>query len=683
MSATRLTLDDLNHNAAAAAEKPRFAKQYMWPTIVVGWMMILFSARQLPFSRLDFRFVVLAVLVAISAQASVKIPRVSGRITLGDTFVFLTILLFGGEAAVLMSALEGICATLKISRKPRTIVLNAAVLAISTFLTATVLRLLFGPLTEISNAAYSANFFLTICTMAFVQYVSNTVLIALEKSYKIDESIWQTWKTYYLWTSITFLAGASAAGIIAHLIGVFGFYAVLATLPIIVTIYFTYDTYLKNLEASETQTELARRHVEELSKYVADLTRSEEERGQLLLREQGARAEAEAANRMKDEFLATLSHELRTPLTSMVGWACLLREGGLEDEVTDKAVKAIERSARVQAQLIDDLLDVSRIISGKLHLAVSPTDLSAVTEAAINVVRAAADAKSMRLSYKHPPVMGAISGDFGRLQQVVWNLLSNAVKFTPERGRIEVCIACTDTHAILTVTDTGKGISKEFLPHVFDRFRQADSSTTRAFGGLGLGLAIVRHLVELHGGTVRADSPGVGLGATFVASFPLVSTRVESSAVSQSGEHVGEDLAALSGLRILVVDDEPDACQLIAHLITRSGAQVKTCGSAHEGLQLLEQWRPDVLMSDIAMPGEDGYTFLNKVRALPPERGGKTPAAAVSAYAREEDRQRALAAGYQTHLAKPISSSQLIAIITNLARTKGAQPRITGLTEKQ
>jgi len=673
MYATRLALGELNQSSIAKMEttgNPRFATRYIWSIAVVGWVSIVFSVFQLQLSRLDLRLLILAMMVAISTQVAVRIPRVTGRITLGDTFLFLTILLYGGEAAVLMGAFEGVCSTLTISRKPRTILFNGALLGISTFLSATALRLLFGSPTEIVTAAYSANFLVAICTMALVQYLTNTGLIAVEKSYKIDESIWQTWKKYYLWTSITYFAGASAAGIIAHLIRVFGFYAVLATVPIVLIIYFTYDIYLKNLEASEAQAGLAQRHVEELSRYVADLTRSEEQRDQLLLREQRARAEAEAANRMKDEFLATLSHELRTPLTALFGWACLLNETTLEDKVANEAAKAIERNARIQAQLIDDLLDVSRIISGKLHLDVRPIDLSSVTEAAINVARPAADAKSIQLTYSHPTILRTISGDFARLQQVAWNLLSNAVKFTPEGGRIEVRLEYTHSHVKLTVADTGKGISKDFLPYVFDRFRQADSSTTRVFGGLGLGLAIVRHLVELHGGTIGAESPGVSLGSTFVASFPLIATRLESPFVAHSGEHACDDLSPLSGLRVLVVDDEPDACQLMSHLITRTGAEVKTCGSAHEALELLQQWLPDVLMSDIAMPDEDGYSLINKVRALPPERGGHTPAAAFTAYAREEDRERALAAGYQMHVAKPISSGQLVASLAHLAATR-------------
>src|SRR5215813_4645099 len=675
MYATRLALDELNQDSFSRIEEtnPQFARGYMWSVVVAGWAMIVFSASRLPWSHLDLRFVALAVMVAISSQAAVRIPRVSGRVTLGDTFLFLTILLYGGEAAVLMAALEGVCATLPISRKPRTILLNAAVLAISTSLTATVLRIFFGSPTEIVTASNSANLLGAICTMALVQYLTNTALIAVEKSYKINESVWQTWKKYYLWTSITCFAGASAAGIIAHLIHLFGFYAVLATVPIVAIIYFTYDIYLKNLQASDAQAVLAERHVEELSKYVADLRRSEEQRGQLLLREQRARAEAEAANRMKDEFLATLSHELRTPLTALLGWACLLSETTFPDDVANKAAKAIERNAKVQTQLINDLLDVSRIISGKLHLNVRPMDLSSVIEAAISVVRPAADARSIHLTYSHARVVRAISGDFERLQQVVWNLLSNAVKFTPEGGRIEVRLDYSDTHALLTVADNGRGIPSDFLPHVFDRFRQADSSTTRQFGGLGLGLAIVRHLAELHGGTVAAESEGVGKGATFSVTFPLLAVPADQLVLSNPETIAGPQ--SLDGLRVLLVDDDAEARDIISTVISRTGAEVKSCTSAGEAFSNLVEWRPDVLISDIAMPDEDGYSFIGRVRKLPRDRGGETPAAALTAYARDEDRQQALAAGFQMHIAKPIVPSQLVWLIARLAER--SDPEIT------
>ena len=647
-------------------DQDRFARLYMWSNVALGSVITLFALSQLPFDRLDLRFILLALLVASSSLVAVPIPRVSGRITIADTFIFLTMLLYGGAAAVLMSALEGVCATLLISKRPRTILLNSSVLATSTFATATVLTLVFGSTEAIIAGGYSPNFLAAIALMAVVQYATNTTLIAIEKSYKINESIWQTWKKYYLWTSLTYFAGASAAGIIARMIEAFGFYAIIAAVPIILIIFVTYQTYLKNIEASEAQARLAEQHVAELSRYVAELNRSEAGRTQLLKDEQRARAEAEAANRIKDEFLATLSHELRTPLTSLLGWACLLRQNEQDDEeLLRKGLEAIERNAKVQTQLIDDLLDVSRIISGKLNLDVRPIAVSRVIDAAITVVRPAADAKSIKLTYK-PELDGVILGDSARLQQIVWNLLSNAVKFTPEGGSIEVRLQQRESHMSLTVSDTGQGIRSEFLPSVFDRFRQGDSSTTRNYGGLGLGLAIVRHLVELHGGTVRAESEGAGLGAKFEVTFPLIAERFDGPVITQSGERPVNGKVSLSGLRVLIVDDEPDARVIISRLIEQTGAEVYACENAREALEMLERLRPDVLMSDIAMPGEDGYSLINRVRSLPPERGGHTPAAALTAYAREDDRAKALAAGYQTHIAKPVSPSQLVATIAHL-----------------
>src|SRR5688572_177006 len=503
--------------------------------------------------------------------------------------------------------------------------------------------------------------------MALVQYIANTVLIAIEKSSKIKESVWNTWRKYYLWTSVTYFAGASAAGIIAILIARHGFYAVVATVPIILIICFTYQTYLKNIEASVAQTEAARLHVQELSRYISELQRSEEAREQLLLRAERARNDAEAANRIKDEFLATLSHELRTPLTSLLGWSSVLRESRREEKVLVQGLEAIDRNARVQAQLIDDLLDVSRIVSGKLNLDVRPLDISSVTRAAINVVRPAADAKSIALEYQAQPGLGAISADSARLQQVIWNLLSNAVKFTPNGGRIHVRVEQDGTDARVTVKDTGQGIEPEFLPRVFDRFRQADSSTTRSFGGLGLGLAIVRHLVELHGGTVLAQSDGLNKGATFSTTFPLLADRSEPVALAQSGEMTTLEFRSLDGLRVLLVDDEPEAREIISTVITRTGAEVTACTTASEALAKLAEWRPHVILSDIAMPDEDGYSFIGKVRSLPRDKGGETPAAALTAYARDVDRRQALAAGYQMHIAKPIGASQLVYMVAKLA----------------
>ena len=647
--------------------RPHFGQVYMWSLVTAGAAITLVSIYYLPIDRLNANFVFLCLMVIASSMIAIRIPRVSGRITVADTFVFLGMLMYGGSAAILLSALEGIAVTVIISKKPRVFLFNSAILATSTFFTATVLHLAIGPPATLISTQFSKQFFYTILVMGFAQYIANTVLVAIEKAAKMNESTWHTWRTYYLWTSVTYFAGASAAGIILILINRHGFYAVVATVPIILIICFTYQTYLKNIAASLEQTEAARLHVEELSKYITELQRSEEARGQLLLRAERARSEAEAANRIKDEFLATLSHELRTPLTSLLGWSSVLREAKRDEKVLNQGLEAIDRNARVQAQLIDDLLDVSRIVSGKLNLDVRPLDISSITRAAINVVRPAADAKGIKLDYWAQPGLGAISADSARLQQIIWNLLSNAVKFTPHGGKISVCLEQDGSDARITIKDTGQGIDPEFLPRVFDRFRQADSSTTRSFGGLGLGLAIVRHLVELHGGTVSAYSDGVNKGATFSATFPLLEERVEPIAVAHSNEVNPFEIHSLDGLRVLLVDDELEARQIISTVITRTGAEVKACTSASEALAKLVEWRPDVILSDIAMPDEDGYSFINKVRSLPREKGGDTPAAALTAYARDVDRRQALAAGYQMHIAKPIGAGQLVSMIARLA----------------
>ena len=649
--------------AEVDVNRPQFGQVYMWSLVIAGAAIVLVSLYQLPYRDLDPRFGFLCLMVMASALIAIPIPRVSGRITVADTFVFLTMLLYGGPAAVLVSALEGIAATLIISKRPRTIFFNSAILATSTFCTSTVLHLKLGSITEISRD-FNSDFFIAVYLMALVQYVANTVLIAIEKASKIKESVWNTWRTYYLWTSVTYFAGASAAGIIAILIHRYGFYSVVATAPIILIICFTYQTYLKNIEASLEQTEAARLHVEELSRYISQLQRSEEARGHLLLRAERARAEAEAANRIKDEFLATLSHELRTPLTSLLGWSSVLREGKRDEKVLAQGLDAIDRNARVQAQLIDDLLDVSRIVSGKLNLDVRPLDIASVARAAINVVQPAADAKGITLDYYAEPGLGAISADSARVHQIIWNLLSNAVKFTPHGGKISLRVEQDEADARVTVKDSGQGIDAEFLPRVFDRFRQADSSTTRSFGGLGLGLAIVRHLVELHGGTVSAQSDGKNNGATFTVTFPLMTDRAP---VTMAHAPEITDTYSLDGLKVLLVDDEPEARQIISTVITRTGAEVKSCQSAHEALVKLSEWKPDVILSDIAMPEQDGYSFIRQVRSLPRDKGGDTPAAALTAYARDIDRRQALAAGYQMHIAKPIGASQLVTMIARLA----------------
>jgi signal transduction histidine kinase/CheY-like chemotaxis protein len=384
-------------------------------------------------------------------------------------------------------------------------------------------------------------------------------------------------------------------------------------------------------------------------------------------------AELETINRVKDEFLSVLSHELRTPLNAILGWAKLLRSGKLDGAKAEQGLEVIERNAKSQAQLIEDLLDISRIITGKLRLKVRPLSLVSVIEAALDTVRPAADARSIRIQTVLDSEAGPVSGDPDRLQQVVWNLLSNAIKFTPKGGRVQVRVERINSHLEIIVSDTGQGISPEFLPHIFDRFSQADGSTTRVHSGLGLGLAIARNIVELHGGTIHAESPGEGQGTTFIVNLPLMIVhrffdtpdRVHPTA---SSEVSLEDAPSLEGVNILVVDDEADTRELLITLLEQSGARVTAVASASEALEKLEQWQPDVLLSDIGMPDEDGYSLIRRVRTLSKERGGQIPAIALTAYARTEDRIRALEAGFQTHIAKPLEPAELIAVIKNFAK---------------
>ncbi|HEY0171217.1 MAG TPA: PAS domain-containing protein [Pyrinomonadaceae bacterium] len=414
-----------------------------------------------------------------------------------------------------------------------------------------------------------------------------------------------------------------------------------------------------------------------ISRDITERKRAEESRIELA-REQAARAEAEAANRTKDEFLATLSHELRTPLTAILGWASMLADGYVAEEMRAEALGVIYRNARSQAQLIDDLLDVSRIITGKLRLDIGPVDLAAVVEAAVAVVRPAASAKGVRLQAVFDPGVGTVSGDPDRLQQVVWNLLSNAVKFTPDGGDVQVRLGRAGTHVEVAVSDTGQGIAPEFLPHVFDRFRQADMGTTRRHGGLGLGLSIVRHLVELHGGTVEAESPGGGLGTTFRVTLPSAAPSdagaAEAGGVTShpgAGEVPPPGLPSLEGVKVLAVDDESYGRRFITEVLRRCGAEVVAVSSAGEAFELIQTWRPHVLLSDIGMPGADGYVLIGRVRALPEELGGSTPAAALTAYAGAEDRARVLSSGYQRHVAKPVEPAELAAVVANLAGRAG------------
>ncbi|WP_445246188.1 hybrid sensor histidine kinase/response regulator [Microcoleus sp. OTE_8_concoct_300] len=406
----------------------------------------------------------------------------------------------------------------------------------------------------------------------------------------------------------------------------------------------------------------------------AQLETSNRTKDELLMREQMIRAEAEAANRAKDEFLSILSHELRTPLNAILGWSAMLRQRTLSEDKVLRALETIERNAKSQAQLIEDILDVSRIITGKLRLQVRPVNLVPVIESAIESVRLAAEAKSIRLQSVLDSQAGLLLGDANRLQQVVWNLLSNALKFTPKDGRVEIRLQRVNSHAEITVSDTGPGISSEFLPFVFDRFRQHDSTTTRSYGGLGLGLAIVRQLVELHGGTVTVVSPGIGQGTTFTVTLPAMIIPLPPSdperlnSIVEAKRRV-EASPTLEGLQILVVDDEADALELLSTILQNNGAEVIAVASVNQALTIIEtatDRSPHVLVSDIGMPDEDGYSLIRKLRQLEAQRGGKLPAIALTAYAGSDDRRQALLAGFQMHLTKPVDAAELVAVVASL-----------------
>ncbi|MDQ3439854.1 MAG: ATP-binding protein [Planctomycetota bacterium] len=414
---------------------------------------------------------------------------------------------------------------------------------------------------------------------------------------------------------------------------------------------------------------------------IEDRRRHAEERTRLLDAERAAREDAERASRMKDEFLATLSHELRTPLNAILGWSQILADGPKDEEDLSEGLRTIERNARAQTQIIEDLLDMSRIISGKVRLDVQRIDLAAVVRSAIETTRPAAEGKGIRLGAVLDPSAGPVSGDPNRLQQVMWNLLTNAIKFTPRGGRVHVVLERVNSHLELSVTDTGEGIAPEFLPHVFDRFRQADASTTRRHGGLGLGLNIVKQLVELHGGSIRAKSLGVGHGSTFSVSLPLTVVHPEPEPAVErrhpqmtTGAAVAslfdEPCILLKGVKVLVVDDEPDARGLLRRVLEDCEAVVSTADSADDAMRRLTEDPPDVLLSDIGMPGEDGYSLIRRVRALDAEKGGNIPAVALTAYARAEDRVKSVLSGFQMHIAKPVEPAEVIAMVASLARRR-------------
>ena len=526
-------------------------------------------------------------------------------------------------------------------------------------------------------------------------FVVNTSLVGGAIALSSGRSWWQVWHDEFLWGAPSFMV-AGSAGAIAALIVQQGRHweALLLLAPVYLT-YRTYEIFVGRLEdqrrhVRETQKlhnetlealrqalsaeQALAQEKERLATTLADMTRLEEARRQLLNREHSARAAAEQANRLKDQFLAVVSHELRTPLNAILGWAELLQSGKLDHAKGDRASRAILESAKRQAQLIDELLDVARIMSGKLRLERSTVDLVETAQSAVAVVQPVIEAKHIQVDIESSPGLSTVFGDSSRLQQVIWNLLSNAVKFTPEGGTVRVRLHTAAGRAEMVVADSGPGIPAEFLPHVFEPFRQADASTTRSHAGLGLGLSIVKQIVEAHGGTVTAENHPVGRGAVFTVRLPIVAVRHHRRMTDPSVDQAVKDENSLRGVTVMVVDDDEESRHVVAAHLETCEAAVLTAASAAEALDLLQQHSVHVLLADIAMPGEDGYSLIRRLRALNAPISS-VPAAALTAFAREEDRQEALDAGFQLHLSKPIDAGSLIAAVATLARWNAPQQR--------
>jgi signal transduction histidine kinase/ActR/RegA family two-component response regulator len=646
------------------------AAQLYVGTILAGGAGALaaFFPKSLPQPTL---FAVLTLFACVTSLWKVNLPITpSSGSTLSVSYAanLMALLLLGPQQAVLV-AIAGVWTqcTYKVKEAYplyRTL-FSVAAEVLTMVATGVVYQQLGGPTVPLHAAGLAKPLVGAIATY----FVVNTGLVAGAIAVTTRRSFLTVWRDDFLWSGASFMVAGSAGAMAAVVVDRGEHWkAILLIAPIYLT-YRTYELFVGRLEDNTRHmTEMRQLHqgtVDALTK-ARTAERAEQE----------ARAAAERANRTKDEFLAVVSHELRTPLTSILGWADMLRRGRLEESRRERACQAIYDSARRQAKLIDDLLDVSRIMSGKLRLERTSVNINDVVDDAVQVVQPAADAKEVQISVAADPKVGAIHGDNARLQQVVSNLLSNALKFTPRGGSVIVQVTRSLDCVELQVRDSGQGIAPEFLSHVFEPFRQADGSTTRAHGGLGLGLSIVKRLVDAHHGTITATSEGVGRGASFIVRLPVnaAPTRSAYPAVMLSDSaHV--ESPSLNGLAVLVVDDDEDSRFVVAEHLSSQGAIVIGAASAVEAYEALRHEQVDVLLADIAMPEEDGYTLIRRIRGGLVPACAAIPAAALTAFAREDDRQLALSAGFQMHLVKPVDSDALIGAVARLGRPTGAAPR--------
>jgi signal transduction histidine kinase/CheY-like chemotaxis protein len=676
---------------------PLAAQLYVAAVIVSG-AAVLISAlpRSIPQPAL---FVVLTLLACITSVWKVNLPiSVANGSTLSVSYAanLMSLLLLGPQSAVLIAAAGAWTQCRYKARQPYPLyrtVFSAAAAVITMSATGMVYGSLGGATPPVAAFVPAKALVGAIGTYFLV----NTSLVAGAIALSSSRTLFQTWRQDFLWSGASFMVAGSAGALAAVVVQRGDHWkAVLLVAPVYLT-YRTYELFAGRLEDQKRHTEeIQRLHTEtvtalgqareaeralagekeRLATTLAEMTKLEEMRNQLLAREQAARSSAEDANRLKDQFLAIVSHELRTPLNAILGWADMLSRGMLHGAQRDRALLGIRQSAKRQAHLIDDLLDVARITSGKIRLDRSLVDMKTVVGDALLAAQPDADAKGIRIGFDADPWLGEVYGDGARLQQVAANLLSNAVKFTPRNGAVHVRLSRAADTLEMTVTDSGQGIAPEFLPSVFDLFRQADGSTTRTHAGLGLGLSIVKNLVEAHNGRVRVHSAGQNSGATFVVSLPLAT----------SGQPVepadGDEKAlaclptcppSLEGISVLVVDDDEQCREVVEAHLQQCHAAVLTASTAAGAFDLLQREHVDVLLADIGMPDEDGYALIRRIRAACPVETASVPAAALTAFARDEDRRLALEAGFQLHLPKPVDAASLAAAVVTLSRMKLAR----------
>jgi signal transduction histidine kinase/CheY-like chemotaxis protein len=629
-------------------ELPRAARLYVAVVIAAGaaiFAVIFPHAVSRP-----ALFAGLLVLGCVTSTWKVTLPiALSSGSTLSVSYAadLMALLLLGpGQAAVI--AVAGVIAQCTISVKQPYPVYRTVFSASAEAITMAATGLVYGWMGGTSGSLAFHALAKPLVGAIATYFCVNTGLVAGAIGLSTHRPVWRVWHDDFLWSGASFIVAASAGAFAAVVIDRGEFWiAVLMVAPVYAA-YRTYGLFIGRLD--------------------------------LLERERIARASAEEANRLKDQFLAIVSHELRTPLNAILGWADILRRGALDATRHDRAFRAIYESARRQAQLIDELLDVSRVMSGKLRLELSPAvDVRDVMGKALETVQPAADAKRIQLVADMRGPLGTICADSGRVQQIAWNLLTNAIKFSSEGGAIRLSVRRAPTTVEIAVTDGGQGIARDFLPFVFESFRQAEGATTRRQGGLGLGLSIVKHLVEAHGGSVRADSAGEGQGATFVVRLPVVAMCATPSQAEAAGratraaEPQEQPMASLSGLSILVVDDDDEGRAIVAEYLANQHAMVLTAASAREALEMLDRERVDILLADIAMPNEDGYSLIKHVRSNPAVETASIPAAALTSFARDEDRAHALEAGFHVHLAKPVDPRRLIDAIATLGRERLAR----------